>query len=41
MGALHEQVTCIPLEADRLHAETTVPGLSVGSLLGGGCVAQA
>jgi len=40
IGVLHEQVPCFHSRADKRHAETTIPGLVVGELLGGGCIAQ-
>eukprot|EP00929_Paragymnodinium_shiwhaense_P087070 TRINITY_DN47378_c0_g2_i1.p1 TRINITY_DN47378_c0_g2~~TRINITY_DN47378_c0_g2_i1.p1 ORF type:complete len:502 (-),score=102.72 TRINITY_DN47378_c0_g2_i1:122-1627(-) len=40
MGLLHENVPASASEADLRQAETDVPGLKVGRLLGGGCIAQ-
>lgn len=40
MGQLHERVQLDSMPGDWLFAEQTVPGLRVGELLGGGCIAQ-
>eukprot|EP00930_Biecheleria_cincta_P070076 TRINITY_DN57739_c0_g1_i1.p1 TRINITY_DN57739_c0_g1~~TRINITY_DN57739_c0_g1_i1.p1 ORF type:complete len:493 (+),score=72.25 TRINITY_DN57739_c0_g1_i1:33-1481(+) len=40
MGMLHEHVPCSLSQADISRAAQSVPGLELGQLLGGGCVAQ-
>lgn len=40
MGELHEHVSCAPRLRDREKAVAAIEGLSVGELLGGGCIAQ-